>query len=219
MLTYSLVFIVGLIFGSFSNVLALRTFAHESVVFPNSRCPQCGHELKFYENIPLLSFILLKGKCSDCKRQISYLYPIGELFCAGLFALIYWKFGLNPGSAVMFLVAILTIPYVYIDVKVFRLPNLFTYLLLGGEILYVISRLLLDNSRDSLGRELAVSGLIGLFLLAIYLVTGGLGIGMGDIKLAPLLAFLASTIHVRNAASFFIYTFYSAVFILNYYVS
>ena len=71
-----MVFIFGLIFGSFYNVVGYRVPKKESIVFPSSNCPNCKHKLKFYENIPLLSYIFLGGKCKCCKKRISIIYPL-----------------------------------------------------------------------------------------------------------------------------------------------
>ncbi|MFA6989475.1 MAG: prepilin peptidase [Candidatus Gastranaerophilaceae bacterium] len=81
-----IIFIVGLIFGSFFNVVALRLLWGESIVLPPSKCPKCGYKLKWYDNIPLISYILLlKGKCRNCKEKISIQYPIVELITGLLF--------------------------------------------------------------------------------------------------------------------------------------
>lgn len=74
-----LFFLLGLIFGSFFNVVGLRIPKKESIVYPNSHCPSCQHELSWFENIPVLSYIILKGKCRHCKTHISPIYPVVEL--------------------------------------------------------------------------------------------------------------------------------------------
>ena len=90
-LYYIMFFILGITFGSFYNVLGLRIPNDESIIFPNSHCPTCGKELKWYELIPIASFLFLKGKCSGCKQKISWLYPINELFCGILFVVSYYS--------------------------------------------------------------------------------------------------------------------------------
>lgn len=79
--TYLLIlsFIIGLCFGSFFNVLIYRLPRKESIVFPPSHCPNCNYKIKWYENIPVLSYIFLRGKCSNCSKPISIRYPIIEL--------------------------------------------------------------------------------------------------------------------------------------------
>ena len=94
---YSLfwVCIIGLCLGSFYNVVILRTLSDESIIFPPSKCPKCNHKLYWWHNIPVLSFILLRGKCYFCKEKISLQYPIIELLSMGMFAFIYLNFGLT----------------------------------------------------------------------------------------------------------------------------
>ena len=83
----------GAIFGSFLNVCILRLPSEQSVVRPRSRCPKCGYELKWYDNIPVLSWLILGGKCRGCKTPISIQYPLVELLTGLLFVACVWKFG------------------------------------------------------------------------------------------------------------------------------
>lgn len=87
--------LVGLCLGSFFNVVILRSLSGESIVFPPSKCPKCNTKLKPWHNIPVLSYIFLKGKCAFCHEKISIQYPIVELVTMLLFVLAYLKFGLN----------------------------------------------------------------------------------------------------------------------------
>ena len=79
------IFIVGICIGSFLNVVILRGLSGESIVFPSSKCPVCGNKLKWWMNIPVLSYILLRGKCGFCKTKISLQYPIVKSFFLYLF--------------------------------------------------------------------------------------------------------------------------------------
>ena len=90
-----LVLIVGLCLGSFYNVVILRSLSGESVVFPPSKCPKCGTRLKPWHNIPVLSYIMLRGKCAFCKEKISIQYPIVEAITGLIFVAVYMKFGLS----------------------------------------------------------------------------------------------------------------------------
>lgn len=87
--------IIGLCLGSFFNVVILRSISGESIVFPPSKCPKCNHKLYFWHNIPVLSYILLRGKCYFCKGKISIQYPIIELTTMLLFGLTFLRFGIN----------------------------------------------------------------------------------------------------------------------------
>ena len=87
--------VIGLCLGSFFNVVILRSLSNESIVFPASKCPKCNHKLYFWHNIPVLSYILLGGKCYFCKEKISVQYPIVELLTMLLFGVTFVKFGID----------------------------------------------------------------------------------------------------------------------------
>lgn len=98
--------VVGLCLGSFYNVVILRSLTGESLVFPSSKCPKCGNKLKYWHNIPVISYIFLKGHCAFCKEKISIQYPIIELLTMGLFFLCFRTFGLDWKT--LFLIIILS---------------------------------------------------------------------------------------------------------------
>ena len=87
--------IIGLCLGSFFNVVILRSLSNESIVFPPSKCPKCGNKLYWWHNIPVLSYILLRGKCFFCKEKISIQYPIIEISTMLLYAFAFLKFGIS----------------------------------------------------------------------------------------------------------------------------
>ena len=87
--------IFGLCLGSFYNVVIIRSLKDESIIFPPSKCPKCGNKLFWWHNIPILSYILLRGKCYFCKEKISIQYPVIEFITMLIFAGVYWKFGLT----------------------------------------------------------------------------------------------------------------------------
>lgn len=95
--TYIMIWVclVGLCMGSFYNVVILRSLAGESIVFPPSKCPKCRQKLLWWHNIPLISYIFLRGKCYFCGEKISIQYPVIELVTMVLFGLSYWRFGLS----------------------------------------------------------------------------------------------------------------------------
>jgi leader peptidase (prepilin peptidase)/N-methyltransferase len=94
-------FIFGIVIGSFLNVVILRVPKNESVIFPASHCPTCKTKLKWWHNIPLISYILLKGKCAFCKEKISIQYPIVELLSGIIVAIVYYKKGLDIYSIML----------------------------------------------------------------------------------------------------------------------
>lgn len=89
------IFIIGICLGSFYNVVILRSLSGESIVYPPSKCPKCGQRLKPWHNIPILSYVFLKGKCAFCKEKISIQYPLVEFVTGLLFLLTYIKFGFH----------------------------------------------------------------------------------------------------------------------------
>lgn len=96
--TYFVLFFVGLVglcLGSFYNVVILRSLSGESIVFPPSKCPKCGTRLKWFHNIPVLSYVFLRGKCAFCREKISSQYPIVEIFTMLLFLITFIKFGVS----------------------------------------------------------------------------------------------------------------------------
>ncbi|MGH8875210.1 MAG: prepilin peptidase [Acidimicrobiia bacterium] len=181
----------GLAFGSFINVVAYRVPLGKSVIRPPSACAGCHALIRPQDNIPVLSWLLLGGRCRDCGRPIPIRYPIVEAATAALFALTVWIIGLLWAlPAYLWFVAV-TLALVLTDLDHKRIPNRILYpgtivalaLLAGGA--------LLDGAAQSLPRALlgGAGYFAGLFLLA--LVARG-GFGMGDVKLAFLLGLFAA---------------------------
>lgn len=134
------IFVVGLCIGSFLNVVALRGLSGESVVFPSSKCPKCSNKLKWWMNIPLLSYLILRGKCHYCKTTISPQYPIVEFITGVFFLLIFIKFGFEINT-LFYLIAfsILTVMSIC-DIKESVILDFHAYfLILFGIILNSIS--------------------------------------------------------------------------------
>ena len=88
----------GLLFGSFANVLIWRVPRGESIVSPGSHCPKCGHDIRWYDNVPVLSWALLRGRCRDCGEPIAWRYPAVELVSGAMWVLAGWRFGLSAGT-------------------------------------------------------------------------------------------------------------------------
>ena len=137
-LGYTIAGIFGAIIGSFLNVVIHRVPNEESIVFPNSRCPSCGAAIAFYDNIPILSYVMLGGKCRGCKKHISARYPLVELLTALLFVAVAWHDGLSVALPfdLVFCAALLAL--VFIDAEHMILPNVITY---PGMIFAVVARL------------------------------------------------------------------------------
>ena len=127
---YILAFIVGSVIGSFLNVVIHRVPREQSIVFPNSACPGCGKPIKPYDNIPILSWLLLGGKCRNCKQPISARYPAVELLTAVVFTVVFWQVGLTAFLPVALIFAATMLSLVFIDAEHMILPNVITYPLL-----------------------------------------------------------------------------------------
>ena len=121
------VFVIGAVIGSFLNVVIHRVPNEESIVFPNSACPKCGKAIAGYDNIPILSWLLLGGKCRNCKEPISFRYPAVELLTALSFVLVFWRIGFDPLLPVGLIFVAVTIALMFIDAEHMILPNVITY--------------------------------------------------------------------------------------------
>lgn len=117
------VILFGLLIGSFINVVIYRFPRGESIALPPSHCPTCDHKIKPWENIPLISFLFLGGKCSACKTQISWRYPVVEALTALIFLSTYLKFGLTPELPVFALFGALLIAIAFIDIDHLIIPD------------------------------------------------------------------------------------------------
>lgn len=127
---YIFTFALGAVVGSFLNVVIHRIPNDESIVFPNSACPKCQKSIKPYDNIPILSWLLLRGKCRNCKNPISRRYPAVEFLTAFVFCLVYWQIGVNPFLPVALIFSAAIISLIFIDAEHMILPDLITFPLL-----------------------------------------------------------------------------------------
>jgi leader peptidase (prepilin peptidase)/N-methyltransferase len=142
-LTCLFVAIFGAIIGSFLNVVIHRLPRDESIVFPNSRCPQCGTKIHSYDNLPIISYLLLRGRCRACRAHISARYPAVEaltaLLYAGVFLVdVYWRGGLS--AVILFDLVFVTalVALIFIDAEHMLLPNAITY---PGIVFAIVARL------------------------------------------------------------------------------
>jgi leader peptidase (prepilin peptidase) / N-methyltransferase len=196
------VFTLGLIVGSFLNVVIHRVPLEESIVLPSSHCPSCGVDIKPYDNIPVLSYILLRGRCRNCKVGISPIYPAIELLTGCLYLLVYLADGLHARLVTDIVFVSLIIPLVFIDLHHKILPNVITY---PGFVLAFLMRFFvpgpskLDLLRSAVGLQnlpgwavSALASLVGAVIgagiiwgirAAYFRVKGVEGMGLGDVKL------------------------------------
>ncbi|WP_309897037.1 prepilin peptidase [Archangium sp.] len=117
-----LVFVIGLLFGSFLNVVIARLPHDQSIVTPRSRCPRCGHQLAWYENIPVFSWLALRARCSSCGLPISWRYPLIELLTALLFLACQRRFGWTPELVSGLVLVLLLVSLSFIDLEHWILP-------------------------------------------------------------------------------------------------
>src|ERR1041384_4271430 len=135
---YVIAGVFGAIIGSFLNVVIHRVPLEESIVFPNSRCPSCGGAIAFYDNIPVLSWVMLGAKCRRCKERISIRYPTVELLTAALFVGIAWHTGLSAALPFDLIFVAALVSLVFIDAEHMILPNVITY---PGIVFAVVARI------------------------------------------------------------------------------
>ncbi len=184
------IFFVGMCIGSFLNVCIYRLPSGKSIVRPASACPDCGTAIHWYDNIPLISYVILRGRCRGCKTPISIRYPIVELLC-GLFAMACWMHFDRSLSALIyfiFVAALLVITFIDIDHRI--IPDIIS---LPGIPLGFLASFILPQLKwsDSLIGILAGGGSLLAIAWGYQLVTGKDGMGGGDIKLLAMIgAFL-----------------------------
>jgi leader peptidase (prepilin peptidase)/N-methyltransferase len=184
--------VLGLIWGSFLNVVIYRLPIGKNIVVPRSFCPGCGKTIKFYDNIPVISYIILLGKCRYCKVKISWLYPLVELLTAFGFWLAYTTyftaFPVHTGFTILFIC--LLIALAFIDYRHQILPDEIT---LGGAVIFLVYSFFHPELTPINGIGTAIGS--ALFFLGVYFfylkVRKIEGLGLGDVKMMLLLgAFL-----------------------------
>jgi leader peptidase (prepilin peptidase) / N-methyltransferase len=173
--------LAGLVIGSFLNVVAYRLPRKESLLRPASRCPSCGTPIKPYDNVPVVSWLILRGRCRHCGEPISARYPLVEAATGLLFGLVVLVKDDAVDVALGLLLVTALVPIVLIDLEHRLIPNAIT---LPAAIAGVIAILVLDTGFLV---EALVAGAAagGFFLLAAVMYPRGMG--MGDVKLAGLL--------------------------------
>jgi leader peptidase (prepilin peptidase)/N-methyltransferase len=176
--------VLGAIFGSFLNVVAYRLPRHESLVTPASRCPTCEAPVKPYDNIPIVSWLLLRGRCRSCAAAISPRYPLVEALTAALCVAAVLTHESAVGIAMSVVVILLVIPAALIDLEHRIIPNRLNAL---GAVLALVIGLALDPGGEP--ERLIAAAAAGGFLLVAALAYPG-GMGMGDVKLAAVLGLL-----------------------------
>ncbi|MDQ3486618.1 MAG: prepilin peptidase [Acidobacteriota bacterium] len=188
-LELAIVALFGLAIGSFLNVVIHRLPRGASIVSPGSRCPACGYALRAMDNIPVVSYLMLRGRCRQCGVRISPRYPLVEIATAALFVLHYFVFGWTPLLAVRLLFAASLVALFAIDLEHHLLPDAITLPGVGAGLL--ASLFLPPGIRDALIGVLAGGGVLWLIGEAYYRYAGEEGMGGGDVKMLAMIgAFL-----------------------------
>ena len=210
MLEALLALLFGLIIGSFLNVCIYRLPQDLSVVHPRSYCPACSHQIAWYDNVPLASFVVLGGRCRHCKAPISMRYPIVELLTGVLFFVVVWRLGVTLAALKFCLLSALLVGLTFADLETHILPDEFTLGGLAAGLVLAWFVPVKDNFAQALAWLAGISlnkqwtsvaaALIGAAIPAFFLWFGGWlylrlrqreGLGLGDVKLVAMVgAFL-----------------------------
>ncbi|MDQ6954088.1 MAG: prepilin peptidase [Mariprofundaceae bacterium] len=176
--------IVGLMVGSFSNVCVYRIPRGESIAFPGSHCPSCGHDIAWYDNVPLLSWLVLQGRCRHCSNTISVRYPFLEALMGISWALLAYQFG----PTLLLLQAIILVSLLWIltliDLETGLLPNVLT---LPGIVVGLLFAWWFGFFLDALLGACVGYGVFWSIARVFLLLTGKEGMGYGDFKLLAML--------------------------------
>lgn len=196
---YILVFFVGLILGSFYVNLGIRLCKKESIIFPGSHCDNCRSKLKFYELVPVFSYIFLKGKCKNCKKKIDITYPVLELFTAVLFTISFHIFGFTNELLLALIISSLFIIIMSTDLNYYIIPDSVLIITLVAIFIYNI----LDKGFNQASIYLVYGVIIFVFMYTLMLLGNAIfkkeSLGGGDVKLVgilgtcfpPMLSFLS----------------------------
>ncbi len=188
-IAFAIIATIGLVIGSFLNVLIYRIPMKKSIVWPSSACPKCGEPIKKYDNIPVISYLILRGKCRSCGDPISFRYPLTELLSGGLVVISFLYFGITLQAVLssFFLLVLLTVAM--IDVKHKIIPNV---IILPSIVISAVVAVAVEvfgfGGLPLVGRasiiEVVIGFLLGGGLLLIIALLWSGGMGGGDIKLA-----------------------------------
>jgi leader peptidase (prepilin peptidase)/N-methyltransferase len=188
-LSVAFLFLLGLLVGSFLNVCIYRIPRRESLAWPASHCTSCNRTLSWFENVPVFSWAILRGRCRTCRASISAIYPIVEIVTAAIFAGGYLIYGWTPLLAVRLLFACAMIVLFVIDLQHRILPNVIT--LPGILVGLAFSAVLPPGWFASAIGAVAGGGALFLIAEAYYRIRGVEGLGMGDVKMLAMIgAFL-----------------------------
>ncbi len=180
-----IIFLYGIVIGSFLNVLIYRLPKKENIATKRSHCMECGYQLKWYDLIPLFSYLFLKGRCRKCKAKISAQYPIIEGVNGVFYVLVFFRYGLTIDALLYCLLFSALLALSVIDFRTFEIPvgfNIFIGILGMGKLIYIIASNGFTAWRVWIEYPIGLVS-VSLVLLLIFAITNGRGIGGGDVKL------------------------------------
>lgn len=175
--------LLGLLFGSFANVVIHRVPAGESIVRPPSACPGCGNPIAPRDNIPILSWLLLRGRCRHCKEPISARYPLVEASMGLVFVAVGYRVGADWALPGYLLFAWVLVVVAVIDVRTRKIPNRLTYPLTPALLVLLVGAALLSGQPNR-ALTAVIGGVAAFVVLLILALVQPRGMGMGDVKLA-----------------------------------
>jgi len=178
-----IVALLGLAVGSFLNVVIHRVPRGESLVRPGSHCPHCGNEVRNRHNIPVFGWLLLRGRCADCRAPISARYPLVEAGTAALFVAVAAKFGWSWELPAYLYLAAVAIALAAIDLDVLRLPDQIVLPSYVVALLLFVPAIIVEGGWGTAARALIAAAVLWL----VFEIISRFGMGRGDVKLAPLL--------------------------------
>lgn len=190
-----LIFIYGLTIGSFLNVCIYRIPREESIVFPSSHCPSCGTGLKWYDNIPLFSYLFLGGKCRYCKANISKQYPMVEILNGIMYILFFYRFGFTSDFVFYSLLSSVLTVITFIDLKEMIIPDILVLIIFILAIAYKLIGYFTLGVSPNLLSSIGGMFIAGGSFLAIILLSKG-GMGGGDVTLISSLGFILGIKHI-----------------------
>ena len=178
--------LVGLLIGSFLNVVIWRVPRGESVISPPSHCPGCDRPIRPRDNVPVLSWLMLRGRCRDCSTGISPRYPAVELATAVVFGVLTWRFGFDWALPAYLYLGAIGVALAMIDIDVHRLPNAIVLPSYGVAAVSLLIPAVIDGAwGDYLRAGLGGMVLFGFYFLLAFVYPAGMG--FGDVKLAGVL--------------------------------
>jgi len=201
-LLITFLFLLGMAFGSFFNVVIYRLPLNKSLI-PSSKCPKCNYAIPFWLNVPIFSWLFLKGKCRNCGAKIKWHYVIVEFITPILFLLVYWRFGDNPLLLLKYLIFFsYGIIIIFIDLYHMRIPFKLSIPLNIIGLIFLFTKYLPNLPQNDVTLLQGLAGGAGSFIfftllmIAYYYIRGREGLGFGDVLLISAIGFFTGILNL-----------------------